>query len=188
MLASPPSTSKAQATQSTIAQLWIRLSTASQPVEPQPLLALSMDLHSSPAGRHDSTLCSSARSILDLQSLRGRGVAEIGGMVVRNLIIKIQQNPQNISQNSGVHKRAVFQGCSPGTKTGTRVHSDVPLERKPERGYVRMFPNRNEGTFTKTTLSRNHPFVSSEIEPLRNYSPLTPSFRYPHLPFTIEKA
>ena len=27
----------------------------------------------------------------------------------------------------------VFGGCSTGTKTGTRVHSDVP----PERGYVR---------------------------------------------------
>ena len=47
-----------------------------------------------------------------------------------------------------------FGGCSPGTKTGTRVHSDVPPvpgpktrtrvrshvtpERKPERAYVRQ--------------------------------------------------
>ena len=55
--------------------------------------------------------------------------------------------------------------------------ADVPPERKPERGYVRMFPrnekpergyirmfprneNRNEGTFTKTTLLRNRPFIS----------------------------
>ena len=33
--------------------------------------------------------------------------------------------------------------------------ADVPPERKPERGYVRMFPRneiRNEGTFAKTTL------------------------------------
>ena len=40
----------------------------------------------------------------------------------------------------------------PGMKTGTRVHSDVPPEREPERGYVHMFPrneNRNEGTFAK---------------------------------------
>ena len=41
----------------------------------------------------------------------------------------------------GVDKRVVFQkggfgGCSPRTKTGTRVHSDVPPERKSERGYV----------------------------------------------------
>ena len=63
-------------------------------------------------------------------------------------------------QGLGVDKRVVFQkggfgGCSPGTKTGTRVHSDVAPERKSERGYVRMFPqneNRNEGTFAKTTL------------------------------------
>ena len=65
----------------------------------------------------------------------------------------------------GVAKRVVFQfwRMFPGTKTGTRVHSDVLPERKPERGYVRMFPrneNRNKGTFAKTTLLRNHPFVS----------------------------
>ena len=74
------------------------------------------------------------------------------------------------------HENAIanFRGCqkggfpkgwfwrmSPGTRTGTRVHSDVSLERKQERGYVRMFPrneNRNEGTFAKTTLLENHPF------------------------------
>ena len=48
-----------------------------------------------------------------------------------------------------VSKKGGFGGCSPGTKTGTRVHSDVP----PERGY-------NEGTFAKTTLLRNRPFIS----------------------------
>ena len=65
--------------------------------------------------------------------------------------------PRNENSNKGTF------GCSPGTKTGTRVHSDVPPERKPERGHVRMFPwneNRNEGTFAKTTLLRNRPFVS----------------------------
>ena len=57
------------------------------------------------------------------------------------------------------------------------VLADVPPERKPERGYIRMFPrnknrnegtfacspgtkNRNEATFAKTTLLRNRPFVS----------------------------
>ena len=48
-----------------------------------------------------------------------------------------------------------FWRMFPGTKTGTRVHSDVPPERKPERGYVRMFP-RNEkperGYVRQTTL------------------------------------
>ena len=41
------------------------------------------------------------------------------------------------------------------------VHSDIPPERKPEQGYIRMFPrneNRNEGTFAKTTLLGNLPF------------------------------
>ena len=42
------------------------------------------------------------------------------------------------AKRSGVDKRAVFQkggfgGCSPGTKTGTRIRSHVPPERKPER-------------------------------------------------------
>ena len=38
-----------------------------------------------------------------------------------------------------------------------------PRNEKPERGYVRMFPqneNRNEGTFAKTTLLQNRPFIS----------------------------
>ena len=57
------------------------------------------------------------------------------------------------------------------------VLADIPPERKPERGYVRMFlwneepergyvrmfprnENRNEGTFAKTTPLRNRPFIS----------------------------
>ena len=59
--------------------------------------------------------------------------------------------------NIGVHVRVVFQkgwfwrmfarnenrnegtfGCSPGTKTGTRVHSHVTPERKLERGHIRQ--------------------------------------------------
>ena len=44
---------------------------------------------------------------------------------------------------------------SPGTKTGTRVRSHVPPERKPG----------NEGTFAKTTLLRNRPCVSSREKP-----------------------
>ena len=47
----------------------------------------------------------------------------------------------------------------PGTKTGTTVYSDIPPERKPEGGYVPRNENRNEGTFAKTTLLRNRPFV-----------------------------
>ena len=38
--------------------------------------------------------------------------------------------PRNENWNEGTF------GCSPGTKTGTTVRSDVPPERKPERGYI----------------------------------------------------
>ena len=43
------------------------------------------------------------------------------------------------------------------------VLADVPPERKPERGYIRMLgrnENRNEGAFAKTTFLRNRPFIS----------------------------
>ena len=63
-----------------------------------------------------------------------------------------------LCQKSGVDKRVVSQkggfggcppppkenrnegtfGCSPGTKTGTRVRSHVPSERKSERGHIRQ--------------------------------------------------
>ena len=46
-------------------------------------------------------------------------------------------------------KKGGFGGCSPGTITGTRVRSRVPRNE-----------NRNEGTFAKTTLVRNRPFVN----------------------------
>ena len=69
---------------------------------------------------------------------------------------------------SGVDKRVVSKRV---------VLADVPPERKPERGHIRMFPrnekpergyvrmlprneNRNEGTFAETTLLRNRPFIS----------------------------
>ena len=70
--------------------------------------------------------------------------------------------------NSGVDKRVVSKRV---------VLAHVPPERKPERGYIQMFPrnekpeggyirmfptykNRNEGTFAKTTLVRNRPSIS----------------------------
>ena len=50
------------------------------------------------------------------------------------------------------------------------VLPDVPRERKPERGYIRMFPrnkNRNEGTFACSpgTESRNEGRLTSEDWP-----------------------
>ena len=40
--------------------------------------------------------------------------------------------PRNQNRNEGTF------GCSPGTKTATRVRSHVDPERKPERGYIRQ--------------------------------------------------
>ena len=63
-----------------------------------------------------------------------------------------------------------FGGSSPRTKTGTRVHSDVPPERKPERGYIRMFPrneNRNEGTFTCSPGTKTGTRVRSPKPPFQ---------------------
>ena len=48
------------------------------------------------------------------------------------------------SQNGGFQTRCTKNrnegtfGCSPVPKTGTRVHSDVPLYRQPERGHIRQ--------------------------------------------------
>ena len=70
-------------------------------------------------------------------------------------------------QKGGFQKDG-FGGCSPVPKTGTRVHSDVHQYPKPERGYVRMFPgtkSRNEGTFAKTALLRNRPFLDGHFGP-----------------------
>ena len=51
-----------------------------------------------------------------------------------------------------------------------------PGTKKTERGYMRILPrneNRNEGTFAKTTLLRNRPFVSSRYLSLY-FVPLLP--------------
>ena len=79
----------------------------------------------------------------------------------------------------GVDKRVVFQKggfgtCSPRKENWNEGTFGCSPERKPERGYVRMFPpndvcmfprnkNRNEGTFSKTALLRNRPFSPSEL-------------------------
>ena len=60
--------------------------------------------------------------------------------------------PRNENRNEGTF------GCSPGTKTGTRVRSHVLLGRKPERGYIRQ----------KTTLLRNRSLSPSDFLAARN--------------------
>ena len=74
----------------------------------------------------------------------------------------IRMFPRNENRNEGTF------GCSPGTKTGTRVRSDVPPERKPERGYVRQ----------------NHPFTKppfylrvNRIRPVSKISDFGTMFR-----------
>ena len=74
-------------------------------------------------------------------------------------------------------KNDLSRGLTKGWFSKRVVLADVPPERKPERGYIRMFPrnekpqrgyvrmfprkeNRNEGTFAKTTLLRNRLFIS----------------------------
>ena len=77
---------------------------------------------------------------------------------------------------SGVHTRVVFQkggfgGCSPGTRTGTRVHSDVPPERKLERGYVRMFPRKRkleQGYIRQTILYETALLSPGEVLSLKS--------------------
>ena len=58
--------------------------------------------------------------------------------------------PDTIDRNEGTF------GCALVPKTGSRVHSHVP-----------QYQNRNEGTFAKTTLPLNRPFVSSRFFGLR---------------------
>ena len=66
------------------------------------------------------------------------------------------------TQKGGFQKGG-FGGCSPERKPERGYVWMFPRNEKPERGYIRMFPrneNRNEGTFAKTTLLRNRPFIS----------------------------
>ena len=86
--------------------------------------------------------------------------------------------PWNENRNEGTF------GCSPGTKTGTKVRLDVPPERKPEQGYVHMFPrneNRNEGTFAcspgtkpeRGYIRQNHPFTKPPFLANPGTTPIT---------------
>ena len=75
---------------------------------------------------------------------------------------------QRCRRKSGVRKKMIsqkgwFWRMFPWNinRNDTRVHSNVPPQRKPERGYGRMLPrneNGNEGTLAKTTLLRNRLF------------------------------
>ena len=58
------------------------------------------------------------------------------------------------------------------------VLADVPPERKPERGYIRMFPrndNRNEGTFACSPRTKTGMRVHSPKPPFYETALLSPS-------------
>ena len=62
-----------------------------------------------------------------------------------------------------VSKRVVLADLPPKRKPERGYVRMFPWNEKPERGYVRTFPrneNRNEGKFAKSTLLRNRPLIS----------------------------
>ena len=62
-----------------------------------------------------------------------------------------------------VFQKGGFGGCSPGTKTGTRVHSDVPPERKPGmRVRSHVPPERRP---ERGHIRQNHPDLSALSSP-----------------------
>ena len=63
-----------------------------------------------------------------------------------------------------------FRGLTKGWFSIRVALADVPPERKPERGYIRMFPrneNRNEGTFAGFGGTKTGTRVRSDVPPER---------------------
>ena len=80
------------------------------------------------------------------------------------MVLKVLQNfPPTLVLVHGwlSPEKGGFGGCSPGTKTGTRVHSYVPPERKPERGVrSHVAPERKpERKPERGYIRQNHPFT-----------------------------
>ena len=83
-------------------------------------------------------------------------------ILINSPLPNISLHPPPKTRFSGVRRRVVFKrvvlaGVSPERKPGTRVHSDGPLEREPERGYVRMFPRNKK--LERGHIRQNHPFT-----------------------------
>ena len=84
---------------------------------------------------------------------RGRTAVQIGGVLQH-----LSEEPKRV-----VSKRVIL--------------ADVPPERKPERGYVRMFPrneNRNEGTFACSPGTKTGTRVHSPKPPFYETTLLSP--------------
>ena len=70
------------------------------------------------------------------------------------------------SQKGGFPKGWFWRMFPRNEKIGTSVRSDVPPERKPERGYVRLFPRNETGT---RAHSPKPPFYETALlSPLTN--------------------
>ena len=69
--------------------------------------------------------------------------------------------PRGENRNEGTF------GCSPGTKTGTRVRSHVPKERKLERGYVcQNHPLTKRPFLSPSAIRQRSTFRSYEEQPI----------------------
>ena len=88
------------------------------------------------------------------------------GRPLKNSMIQDANTAIGCSQDGVAFQKGGFGGCSPAPKkTEQGFIRMFPGTQKTERGYIRMFhgtKHRNEGTFAKTALLRNCPFVSSQ--------------------------
>ena len=72
----------------------------------------------------------------------------------------------------------IYRGLTKGWFSKRVVLADVPQERKPEWGYIRMFPrneNRNEGTFACSLWTKTGTRVRSPKPPFYEAALLSPS-------------
>ena len=70
-------------------------------------------------------------------------------------------NPISLVPKRVVFQKGGFGGCSPGTKTGTRLHSDVPPEPKTgTRVHLHVPPEREP---ERGHIRQNHPFIETAL-------------------------
>ena len=92
-----------------------------------------------------TTHCAPKRDLQKKRGFSSETLKRFSGVDKRVFIkrVVLADVPWNENRNKGIF------GCSPVTKTGTRVRSHVPPERELERGYVRQ----------------NHPFTKPPFSP-----------------------
>ena len=102
--------------------------------------------------------------------------------VGRNPLIKAifsgVEKTEPVQFTRGLKTEAFFGGCQKGWFSKRVVLADVPPERTPERGYIRMFPrnkNRKEGTFACSPGTKTGTRVHSPKPPFYETALLSPS-------------